>query len=103
MGIRRGGRKRAVRKGTVFGKPVNQGIRKLKKERTHRSVAEERVGRKCSNLRVLNSYWVGQDASFKFFEIILVDPSHKAIRRDARINWICSPKHKKRELRGLTA
>merc|ERR1711934_909828 len=79
--IRRGGRKRAVHKGIVYGKPVHLGIRKLKAARSLRSVAEERVGRKCSNMRVLNSYWVGQDASFKFFEVILVDPSHKAIRR----------------------
>lgn len=30
-------------------------------------------------------------------------PSHKAIRRDARINWIANPVHKHREARGLTA
>lgn len=101
--IRRGGRKRNVPKGAVCGKPRNLGIRKLKAARTLKSVAEERVGRKCSNMRVLNSYWVGQDASFKFFEVILVDPSHKAIRRDPRINWICSQKMKHREMRGLTA
>merc|ERR1719182_535475 len=101
--IRRGGRKRAVHKGTVFGKPVHQGIRKLKKARSHRSVAEEKVGRRCSNLRVLNSYWVGQDAAYKFFEVICVDPAHKAIKGDPRINWICDEKHNKRELRGLTS
>merc|ERR1719183_930300 len=101
--IRRGGRKRLVRKGIVHGKPVKQGIRKLKKERTHKSTAEERVGRKCSNLRVLNSYWVGQDAAYKFYEVIMVDPSHKNIRRDSQINWICSSKHGHRELRGVTA
>merc|ERR1711935_463547 len=101
--IRRGGRKRAVHKGTVYGKPVHQGIRKLKKARSHRSVAEEKVGRRCSNLRVLNSYWVGQDAAYKFFEVICVDPSHLAIKKDPRINWICSEKHNKRELRGLTS
>merc|ERR1711862_853135 len=101
--IRRGGRKRAVHKGTVYGKPVHQGIRKLKKARSHRSVAEEKIGRRCSNLRVLNSYWVGQDAAYKFFEVICVHPNHRAIRRDPRINWICSEKHNKRELRGLTS
>ena len=101
--IRRGGRKRNTPKGCVYGKPRNLGIAKLKAARTLKSVAEERVGRKCSNLRVLNSYWVGQDASFKFFEIVMVDPSHKAIRRDPRINWIVSSKHKNRQLRGLTA
>lgn len=33
----------------------------------------------------------------------MVDPFHKAVRRDARINWICKSVHKHRELRGLTA
>lgn len=37
------------------------------------------------------------------YEVILVDPSHKAIRRDPRINWIVKPVHKHRELRGLTS
>ena len=101
--MRRGGRKRNVAKGAVFGKPRNQGIAKQKAARSHKSVAEERVGRRCSNLRVLNSYWVGQDASYTFYEVILVDPNHKVIRRDPRINWICSAKHKNREQRGVTA
>ena len=101
--IRRGGRKRPVSKGIVYGKPVNQGINSLKPSRSHKVIAEERVGRKASNLRVLASYWVGQDGTFKFFEVILVDPQHKAVRRDSRINWIVSPKHKRRENRGLTA
>jgi ribosomal protein L15E len=49
------------------------------------------------------SYWINQDGVYKYFEVILVDPFHKAIRRDARINWICNPVHKRRESRGLTA
>ena len=101
--VRRGGRKRPVQKGCVYGKPRNSGrLSKIKKPRTHKSIGEERVGRKCTNLRVLSSYWVGQDASFKFYEVILVDPAHKAVRRDPRINWIVSSKHAHRERRGLT-
>jgi len=64
---------------------------------------QERAGRYCGALRVLNSYWVGQDSTYKFYEVILVDPQHKVIRRDPRINWLCKPVHKHRELRGLTA
>jgi len=101
--IRRGGRKRPVRKGKTMGKPANQGINQLKFKRNWRSVAEERIGRRAGNLRVLNSYWVNQDATFKYFEVILVDPNHKAIRRDPKINWITRPTMKHRELRGLTA
>jgi hypothetical protein len=51
----------------------------------------------------IDSYWINQDATYKYFEVILVDPQHKAIRRDARINWIVKPVHKHRECRGLTA
>ena len=101
--VRRGGRKRPVPKGIVNGKPVHQGITQLKAARNLKSVAEERAARKASNMRVLNSYWVAQDAQYKYFEVIMVDPSHASIRNDARINWICNPTHKHRELRGLTA
>ncbi|RHZ76795.1 hypothetical protein Glove_192g24 [Diversispora epigaea] len=43
------------------------------------------------------------DATYKYYEVILVDPNHKVIRRDPKINWIVSTKHKHRECRGLTS
>ncbi|GAB7354999.1 hypothetical protein MBLNU459_g5609t3 [Dothideomycetes sp. NU459] len=101
--VRRGGRKRPVPKGATYGKPTNQGVNQLKYQRSLKSTAEERVGRRCANLRVLNSYWINQDSTYKYYEVILVDPQHKAIRKDARINWIVNPVHKHRESRGLTA
>lgn len=101
--VRRGGRKRPNGKGIVYGKPKHHGINQLKFRRNLQSVAEERVGRRCGNLRVLNSYWVNQDSTYKYFEVILVDPSHPTIRRDPRINWLCGTVHKHRELRGLTS
>ncbi|KAJ5170242.1 uncharacterized protein N7500_003025 [Penicillium coprophilum] len=101
--VRRGGRKRPVAKGATFGKPTNHGVNQLKYQRALKSTAEERVGRRAANLRVLNSYWINQDSTYKYYEVILVDPQHKAIRRDARINWICNSVHKHRESRGLTA
>ena len=90
--VRRGGRKKPVSKGIVYGKPIHHGISQMKPARSHRAVAEERVGKRCKNLRVLNSYWVGQDGAYKFFEVILVDPFHKTIRGDPQINWIASHK-----------
>ncbi|CAE7237673.1 RPL15 [Symbiodinium natans] len=101
--VKRGDRKKRVAKGIVYGKPVNQGINKWKAVRNLRNIAEERVGRKCGGLRVLNSYWVAQDAVHKWFEVVMVDPYHKTVRDDPRINWICKPVMKHRELRGLTA
>ncbi len=58
--VRRGGRKRPVKKGITFGKPKTHGVNQLKPSRNLRSVAEERVGRRCSNMRVLNSYWINE-------------------------------------------
>merc|ERR1712169_175023 len=58
--VRRGGRKRPVPKGATYGKPTNQGVNQLKYQRSLKSTAEERVGRRCANLRVLNSYWINQ-------------------------------------------
>jgi len=101
--VRRGNRKRPVAKGITYGKPACQGINELKPTRKIQSVAEERVGRKCGALRVLNSYWTGQDSTYKFYEVILVDPSLKSVRRDPAINWIAKSVMKHRELRGLTS
>ena len=103
VAVRRGGRKRPNPKGIVYGKPKHQGINQLKNTRNLQSIGECRVGRVCNNLRVLNSYWVNQDATYKYYEVILVDPNHPAIRNDPSINWIVSPVHKHRECRGLTA
>eukprot|EP01034_Spumella_vulgaris_P005734 gene5734-7315_t len=64
VAVRRGGRKRPNHKGIVYGKPKNQGINQLKYARNLRSVAEERAGRHAMNMRVLNSYWVNQDATY---------------------------------------
>lgn len=78
--VRRGNRKKHVPKGATYGKPVRQGVNQLKPQRGLQSVAEERVGKRCGNLRVLNSYWVNQDGVYKYYEVILVDPNHKAVR-----------------------
>jgi len=101
--VRRGGRKRPVARGIVFGKPATQGVVHLKNQRSHQAIAEGRVGKRCANLRVLSSYWVNEDSTFRFFEVILIDPFHKAIQRDPHINWICSPTQKHRECRGKTS
>lgn len=102
--VRRGDRKRPVHKGIVNGKPGKSGmINASKFVRNIQNIAEERVGRRCGNLRVLNSYWVANDGMYKYYEVICVDPSHRVIRNDPRINWICRPTMKHREMRGLTA
>jgi len=101
--VRRGGRKRPVRKGKTMGKPRNQGVKGLKAKMSLKAVAESRAEKRNGGLRVLNSYWVNQDATYKFYEVIMVDPFHPSIRVDPSINWICNPVMKARARRGLTS
>eukprot|EP00759_Apiculatamorpha_spiralis_P022276 PhF_6_TR26576/c0_g1_i1/m.38454/K02877/RP-L15e, RPL15; large subunit ribosomal protein L15e len=65
--IRRGGRKKPVHRGITFGKPKTAGVLGRKLVKNTRVVAEQRVGNKFGNVRVLNSYWVNQDSVFKWF------------------------------------
>jgi large subunit ribosomal protein L15e len=46
------------------------------------SMAEERAAKRFANCEVLNSYYVGEDGEYKFFEVILLDASHPAIVND---------------------
>ena len=101
--IRRGGRKRPAHRGITFGKPKTSGVTGLKLNKNYRVVAEQRLGKKFCNVRVLNSYWVNQDSTFKWYEIVTVDPMLKSVRRDHHINWIANAVHKGREQRGLTS
>ena len=80
-----------------------QGVHKLTRAKSRQRIAEERATRRYANLRVLNSYMVGVDGSRKWFEVILVDPNHSAIRNDKDLNWICSDAHRGRANRGLTS
>merc|ERR1711879_178530 len=100
--LRRGGRKKPVPKGATYGKPKREGVNQIEFQRGTRSKAEERAGRLAGALRVLSSYWICQDSTYLYYEVILVDPQHKAVRRDPRINWICKAVMKHRELRGQT-
>ncbi|MBI5060940.1 MAG: 50S ribosomal protein L15e [Candidatus Aenigmarchaeota archaeon] len=65
------------------------------------AIAEKRVARRFPNTEVLNSYYVGEDGQYKYFEIILVDPHHPVIKADPKINWICG--QRRRAFRGLTS
>ncbi|CAN0580202.1 unnamed protein product, partial [Ectocarpus sp. 12 AP-2014] len=70
------------------GKPKHHGINKIKAVRNLRSVAEERVGAKFTNMRVLNSYWVNQDATFKYYEVGNSAPRR---RQTPGLSWLAPP------------
>lgn len=100
--IRRGDFKRDYKKGNATGKPKSHAINKIKLKKNKKIIAEERIGKICGNLRILNSYWINQDLKFKYFEVILIDPNCRNVRNSWKIQWICSSKFKHRESRALT-
>jgi large subunit ribosomal protein L15e len=98
--VKRGGRMKSRPMGGRRSK--RQARRKLLKQ-SYQWVAEQRAGRKYTNLEVLNSYWVGKDGMHYFYEVILVDPSHPQIKSDKDLKWICEPANRGRVFRGLTS
>ena len=100
--VRRGG----LRKSKVHmkRKPSKAGIKKITMGKSIQRMAEERVNRRYPNLEVLNSYWVGEDGKNKFFEVILLDPAHPAIKSDKQLGWVSSGNsHRGRAFRGKTS
>jgi large subunit ribosomal protein L15e len=97
--VRRGGR-RATRpnKGRKVG---NLMVNRKTPKKNLQWIAEERANRKYPNMEVLNSYWVGEDGRYKWFEVILVDRSHPAILNDPQLSQIA--KQRGRVYRGLTS
>jgi len=100
----------SVRKGTARKsrhkkgrRSKRQGVNRIGRRKNIQRIAEERASRKFANLRVLNSYWVGEDGSQKWHEVILVDPNHPAIENDDDLGWITEDQHQSRAFRGLTS
>ncbi len=99
--VNKGGRDRErINKGR---RPKRAGQLYFTPKKSLQWIAEEKAARKFPNLEVLNSYYVAEDGKYKWFEVILVDPSHPAIVNDKEIGWISSNKHKGRVFRGLTS
>ena len=99
----------AVRKGTARKqrfkagrRSKRQGVNRITRRKSIQRIAEERASRKYPNLRVLNSYWVGEDGSRKWHEVILLDPEHPAIENDDDLNWIRDDTQRGRPFRGKT-
>ncbi|MBN1169455.1 50S ribosomal protein L15e [Candidatus Micrarchaeota archaeon] len=63
---------------------------------SHQTIAEQRANRKYTNLEVLNSYWVGEDGNYKFFEVLLADASKPTVN-------VSSVVRQGKAFRGLTS
>ncbi len=96
--VKKGGRRRPKPSGGR--KPRRSGKYGFFAGMNKRAIAERKVSRKYPNLEVLNSYEVGDDGKRKWFEVILVDPSHPAIKKDKDVKIL---RQKRRTFRGLTS
>ena len=63
---------------------------------SHKAIAEQRVNRLHMNMEVLNSYWIGDDGNYHYFEVILADPSKPSVN-------ISSAMRQGKAFRGLTS
>ncbi|HEU97505.1 MAG: 50S ribosomal protein L15e [Fervidicoccaceae archaeon] len=99
--VRKGGQRRPrPNKGR---RPKRYGVYGYAVAKSLRLIAEERAARKYPNLEVLNSYYVGEDGNSKWFEVIMVDPDHPAIKSDPQLKWIIESHNRGRAFRALTS
>ncbi len=98
--VRRGGMRKS--RPSRARKPAGMGILKITPSKSIQRIAEERAQRKYMNLEVLGSYWLFEDGQYTWYEVVMVDPNHPAIKSDKDINWISENQHTKRVFRGLT-
>lgn len=87
---------RRTRRKPMGGRKPKSNYRFVQPGRSHQVIAEQRANRKYRNLEVLNSYWVGEDGNYKYFEIILADPTKPSVN-------ISSTTRQGKSFRGLTS
>ncbi|MEM2487632.1 MAG: 50S ribosomal protein L15e [Thermoproteota archaeon] len=84
--VRKGGRRKPrPRSGR---RPKHMGVVLFKPGKSRQEIAEERAAKKYPNMKILGSYWVGEDGVYKWFEVVMVDPNHPAVIRDPRFRWL---------------
>ncbi len=97
--IKRGGKMRPYIRA---GRRSKHMRRKLVLSKSYQAMAEMRAARKHPNLEVLNSYYVAEDGTHAWYEIVMVDPQHPVIASDKRYSWVLNPANRRRAFRGLT-
>ncbi|HKZ49607.1 MAG TPA: 50S ribosomal protein L15e [Candidatus Nanoarchaeia archaeon] len=96
--VTKGGRKRpAPRHGR---KPKRYG-RFIEVRKSDNVIAEERAAKRYPNCEILNSYWVGEDGKYKWYEVILADRAQVSKYKDYA--WLANPATKGRVFRGKTS
>jgi len=84
--IRRGGRRKP--RPRMGRRQRRTGVSKFTPAKGLKLIAEERAARRFPNMEVLSSYWVWEDGTSKWFEVIMVDTHNPSIRSDKNLTWI---------------
>jgi large subunit ribosomal protein L15e len=63
-------------------RPKHLGVVKIKQAESMKKVAERRVLKKYPNMELRGSYYVFEDGRYYWFECILIDRAHNAIKND---------------------
>jgi large subunit ribosomal protein L15e len=63
-------------------RPKHMGVLKIKSRVSAQDVAERRVSERFPNLKVMGSYPIWKDGRFAWYECVLIDPMHPAIKND---------------------
>jgi len=79
MRVSRGGMRK--QRPTSGRRPKHMGVLKIKSA-SSQQVAERRAAERHRNMKLLGSYLVWKDGIHAWFECILIDPMHPAIRKD---------------------
>ncbi|MCL4404403.1 MAG: 50S ribosomal protein L15e [Candidatus Marsarchaeota archaeon] len=77
--VRKGNRKRPAVGG---GRKPSKSARFISRHKSMQVIAEERVSKRFSNYEVLNSYFVGETGTDRFYEVILVSKQDKSVAKD---------------------
>jgi len=73
----------------------------IETRKSDKLIAEERAVKSYPNAEVLNSYWVGEDGHYKWYEIILAD--RVQVSKYDSYEWLKNPATKGRVFRGKTS
>nr|BAS01591.1 ribosomal protein L15 [Lotharella vacuolata] len=64
--------KKKARKGKIFGKNVNQGTLKRKRNINFTGKAIIKVLKKYKPMKIIGIYWINENINYRFYEIILI-------------------------------
>lgn len=95
--VTRGGRQHETIKG---GRRPKASSRAKNLDMSYQAVAEHRASEKFPNCEVMNSYFVAQDGLYAWYEVILVDRAHPAVKASRQLSQIA--KQRGRTDRGRT-